>query len=143
MSDAVNCEYCVNYSYDDDYECYTCEVNLDEDEMVKFITGNHWCHTGFNRCFHFYIFYRKISQSFVSHKNSDFFYQFTEFIRSCVFVSQHRDFVLDQRVVHDTNVLHYPFPLFIVFLLFYVLHREACCCAQNEQQHLYCSLCSM
>ena len=22
MSDAVNCEYCVNYSYDDDYECY-------------------------------------------------------------------------------------------------------------------------
>ena len=34
MSDAVNCEYCVNYSYDDDYECYTCEVNLDEDEMV-------------------------------------------------------------------------------------------------------------
>ena len=37
MSDAVNCEYCVNYSYDDDYECYTCEINLDEDEMVKFI----------------------------------------------------------------------------------------------------------
>ena len=36
MSDAVHCEYCVNYSYDDDYECYTCEVNLDEDEMVKF-----------------------------------------------------------------------------------------------------------
>ena len=32
MSDAVNCEYCVNYSYDDDYECYTCEINLDEDE---------------------------------------------------------------------------------------------------------------
>ena len=44
MSDAVNCEYCVNYSYDDDYECYTCEVNLDEDEMVKFITGSfHQC----------------------------------------------------------------------------------------------------
>ena len=33
MSDAVNCEYCVNYSYDDDYECYTCEINLDEDEV--------------------------------------------------------------------------------------------------------------
>ena len=28
-----NCEYCVNYSYDEDYECYTCEVDLDEDEM--------------------------------------------------------------------------------------------------------------
>lgn len=47
MSDAVNCEYCVNYSYDDDYECYTCEINLDEDEMVKFITGN------FNQCPYF------------------------------------------------------------------------------------------
>lgn len=35
-----NCEYCVNYSYDEDYECYTCEVNLDEDEMFQFITGN-------------------------------------------------------------------------------------------------------
>ena len=31
----ANCEYCVNYSYDDDYECYTCEVNLDEDEITK------------------------------------------------------------------------------------------------------------
>ena len=37
----------VNYSYDDDYECYTCEINLDEDEMVKFITGN------FNQCPYF------------------------------------------------------------------------------------------
>lgn len=25
------------YDYDEDYECYTCEVSLDEDEMVKFI----------------------------------------------------------------------------------------------------------
>ena len=40
----VNCEYCVNYSYDDDYECYTCEMNLDEDEMYRFVTGtNHDC----------------------------------------------------------------------------------------------------
>lgn len=35
-----NCEYCMNYSYDEDYECYTCEVNLDEDEMAHFISGN-------------------------------------------------------------------------------------------------------
>ena len=40
----VNCEYCVNYSYDDDYDCYTCEMNLDEDEMYRFVTGtNHDC----------------------------------------------------------------------------------------------------
>lgn len=30
----------MNYSYDEDYECYTCEVNLDEDEMARFISGN-------------------------------------------------------------------------------------------------------
>ena len=39
-----NCEYCVNYSYDEDYECYTCEVDLDEDEMEHFVTGTfHQC----------------------------------------------------------------------------------------------------
>lgn len=40
MGASANCEYCVNYSYDEDYECYTCDVSLDEDEMAKFITGN-------------------------------------------------------------------------------------------------------
>ena len=25
------------YDYDEDYECYTCEVDLDEDEMVRFM----------------------------------------------------------------------------------------------------------
>lgn len=40
MGVSANCEYCVNYSYDEDYECYTCEVNLDEDEMARFITGD-------------------------------------------------------------------------------------------------------
>ncbi len=29
----------MNYTYDEDYECYICEVNLDEDEMAKFITN--------------------------------------------------------------------------------------------------------
>ena len=33
------CEMCVNYVYDDD-ECYYCDVNLDEDDMYKFLTGN-------------------------------------------------------------------------------------------------------
>ncbi|MDE6593290.1 MAG: hypothetical protein K2K57_09550 [Oscillospiraceae bacterium] len=35
----TNCESCVNYVYDEDYECYTCLVNLDEDEMYRFIHG--------------------------------------------------------------------------------------------------------
>lgn len=31
------CDTCVNYVYDDDYECYCCEMNLDEDEFAKFM----------------------------------------------------------------------------------------------------------
>ena len=33
------CESCSNYEYDDDYECYTCLINLDEDELYHFITN--------------------------------------------------------------------------------------------------------
>lgn len=33
------CDECVNYVYDEDYECYTCLVNLDEDEMYRFLKG--------------------------------------------------------------------------------------------------------
>ena len=36
----TNCDCCVNYVYDDEYDCYTCLVNLDEDEMRRFITGD-------------------------------------------------------------------------------------------------------
>lgn len=47
MAKQSNCDYCSNYVYDDDYECYTCLVNLDEDEMARFMT-----HT-FDRCPYF------------------------------------------------------------------------------------------
>ncbi|MDO4272839.1 MAG: DUF6472 family protein [Eubacteriales bacterium] len=40
MKGKTNCELCGNYVYDEDYECYTCEMNLDEDEMARFISGN-------------------------------------------------------------------------------------------------------
>lgn len=36
----MNCEACVNYVYDEEYECYTCLVNLDEDEMYRFLSGS-------------------------------------------------------------------------------------------------------
>ena len=26
-----------NFVYDEEYECYTCEVDLDEDEMARFL----------------------------------------------------------------------------------------------------------
>ena len=34
-----SCEQCNNYVYDDDYECYICEMDLDEDEMARFLSG--------------------------------------------------------------------------------------------------------
>ena len=30
----ANCEYCSNYVYDEEYGYYTCDVDLDEDEMA-------------------------------------------------------------------------------------------------------------
>ena len=34
-----NCDACVNYVYDEDEEYYYCDVDLDEDEMYRFLTG--------------------------------------------------------------------------------------------------------
>ena len=33
------CEDCVFYDYDEDWDSYVCTVNLDEDEMVRFLSG--------------------------------------------------------------------------------------------------------
>jgi hypothetical protein len=35
-----NCEMCVNYVYDEDCECYVCDVDLDEDEMARFMMNS-------------------------------------------------------------------------------------------------------
>jgi len=35
-----SCETCVFYDYDDEYDCYECMVNLDQDELSNFLTGN-------------------------------------------------------------------------------------------------------
>ena len=37
---AAGCDYCANYVYDDETETYYCDVNLDEDEYYRFLTGN-------------------------------------------------------------------------------------------------------
>ena len=34
------CEECINFEYDDEYECYVCSCDLDSDEMENFIRGN-------------------------------------------------------------------------------------------------------
>lgn len=44
MSDNKNqvvgvCDSCNNYVYDEEYDYYYCDINLDEDEMYKFLSG--------------------------------------------------------------------------------------------------------
>lgn len=34
-----SCESCAYYAYDEEYEYYVCEANLDEDEMSAFLRG--------------------------------------------------------------------------------------------------------
>ena len=35
-----SCECCGNYVYDEDYEYYVCDMDLDEDEMYRFLSGS-------------------------------------------------------------------------------------------------------
>ena len=37
MSDSSQCDNCVHFIYDEFYEYSYCNINLDEDEMVKFL----------------------------------------------------------------------------------------------------------
>jgi len=41
MSKQSNCENCSNYIYDEEYENYYCDVNLDEDEYARFISNKY------------------------------------------------------------------------------------------------------
>ena len=34
------CESCAFYAYDEEYEYYVCEADLDEDEMSAFLRGS-------------------------------------------------------------------------------------------------------
>jgi hypothetical protein len=38
----TNCEFCSNYIYDEESECYTCNMDLDEDEYIKFISASYY-----------------------------------------------------------------------------------------------------
>ena len=39
MKPKTNCETCANYYYDEEYDCYGCDINLDEDEWQRFMTS--------------------------------------------------------------------------------------------------------
>ena len=32
------CDTCINYEYDEDYEAYMCDMDMDEDEYARHIT---------------------------------------------------------------------------------------------------------
>ena len=34
------CDTCANYAYDEDYEYYVCDIDLDEDEMQRFLSNS-------------------------------------------------------------------------------------------------------
>ena len=53
-----NCVSCVFYDYDEDYETYVCTVNLDQDEMGNFLSGQT------NRCpyYRFYDEYKSVQK---------------------------------------------------------------------------------
>lgn len=38
----TNCENCTNYIYDEELDYYVCAVNLDEDEMRRFLSGSNY-----------------------------------------------------------------------------------------------------
>ncbi len=40
MSGSTICDNCAFYDYNEDYECYECTVNLDEDELYRFMQGS-------------------------------------------------------------------------------------------------------
>lgn len=37
----TNCESCMNYAYDDEYDEYYCIIDMDEDECYSLMSGSH------------------------------------------------------------------------------------------------------
>ena len=37
---ATNCDMCSYYVYDEESECYVCDMDLDEDEMARFLASD-------------------------------------------------------------------------------------------------------
>ena len=54
----VNCETCVFYDYDEDYDSYECSVNLDQDELARFLSG----HTAACPFYRFYDEYKSVQK---------------------------------------------------------------------------------
>ncbi len=55
---AANCESCVFYDYDEDWDSYVCTVNLDQDELAAFLAG----HTRTCPYYRFYDEYKSVQK---------------------------------------------------------------------------------
>ena len=40
MTKQSRCEDCMNYVYDEEYEAYVCDMDLDEDDMARFLAAS-------------------------------------------------------------------------------------------------------
>lgn len=36
------CETCTYFTYDEDYECYVCDIDMDEDEYVRLMSDDRY-----------------------------------------------------------------------------------------------------
>ncbi len=41
--DGLNCDFCINYEYDEEYDCYSCIIDMDEDDLERL---NYFSHRG-------------------------------------------------------------------------------------------------
>lgn len=39
MKSKTNCEFCVYYVFDEECNGYVCDINLDEDEMARYLSS--------------------------------------------------------------------------------------------------------
>ncbi len=53
-----SCETCVFYNYDEEYDVYECRVNLDQDELSRFLSGR----TGGCPFYRFYDEYKSVQR---------------------------------------------------------------------------------
>lgn len=37
-----NCDTCTYLTYDEEYDSYVCDVNMDEDEYMRFLSDSHY-----------------------------------------------------------------------------------------------------
>lgn len=47
MAQGSNCESCMYYEYDEEYECYECGIRMDEDEVMRLLSNS------YEKCPHF------------------------------------------------------------------------------------------